>query len=88
MESDSGQIEWAPRGWLLIATAGEGAKTRVQCIRREDRPVHAAQFHREMEGAPESSRKLMADFLCEARQWRAKQGQAGTRGRAEPRAIQ
>ncbi len=70
MESHCGQIEWAPKEWRLIATAGEEAKTRVQCIRREDRPVYAAQFHMEMEGAPESSGKLMANFLKISREWR------------------
>ncbi len=63
MESHCGQIERPPRGWLLIATAGAGGLTRTQCLRVEDRPIYAAQFHMEMAGTPETSRRLMANFL-------------------------
>lgn len=63
MESHCGQIEWAPKGWEWIATCGEGGKTKTQCLRVMDRPIYAAQFHIEMEGAPESSVRIMKNFL-------------------------
>lgn len=69
MESHCGQIEWAPKGWSLIATAGRGSKTKTQCIRRDDRPIYAAQFHIEMDGTPEASRQIMSNFLSVARAW-------------------
>jgi hypothetical protein len=69
MESHCGQIEWAPKGWTRIATAGPGGLTRNQCLRFADRPIYAAQFHIEMEGTPETSRRVMANFLAEARRW-------------------
>jgi GMP synthase-like glutamine amidotransferase len=67
MESHCGQIEWAPRGWDLIATAGAGTQTQTQCLRRRDALIYAAQFHIEMEGTPEVSRRIMANFLELAR---------------------
>jgi GMP synthase-like glutamine amidotransferase len=69
MESHCGQIEWAPKGWLQIATCGEGGKTKMQCLRVKDRPIYAAQFHIEMEGTPETSRIIMGNFLRLARRW-------------------
>ena len=69
VESHCGQIEHTPEGWLLVATAGEGTKTIAQCIRRVDRPIYAAQFHIEMQGTPESSTRIMANFLKLARAW-------------------
>jgi len=66
VESHCGQIEWAPRGWELIAVGGAGAKTRVQCLKVEGRPIYAAQFHIELDGAPETSRAIMSNFLAEA----------------------
>lgn len=66
MESHCGQIEWAPRGWELIATAGPGTTTRTQCLKLRGFPIYAAQFHIEMEGTPETSRRIMANFLAEA----------------------
>lgn len=63
MESHCGQIEYPPRGWRLVATAGPGSQTAHQCLRFGDRPVYAAQFHIEMAGTPESSRTIMANFL-------------------------
>ena len=63
MESHCGQIEWPPRGWMLIATAGEGTTTRMQCLRLKDRYVYAAQFHIEMEGTRVASQQIMANFL-------------------------
>ncbi|HAM73400.1 MAG TPA: hypothetical protein DCM86_17340 [Verrucomicrobiales bacterium] len=70
MESHCGQIEWVPRGWRLIATAGAGTLTRVQCLRLGDRPVYAAQFHIEMAGTPAVSRQIMGNFLHLARTFR------------------
>jgi hypothetical protein len=64
MESHCGQIEWAPRGWELIATLGEGGKTKTQCLRLKERLVYAAQFHIEMDGTPDSSRTIMSNFLA------------------------
>jgi F5/8 type C domain/Glutamine amidotransferase class-I len=69
MESHCGQIEWAPKGWVQIASHGDGGKTKMQCLRVKDRPIYAAQFHIEMEGTPESSRTIMTNFLGQARLW-------------------
>lgn len=69
MESHCGQIEWPPKGWSLIATAGRDTRTKTQCLRVNDRPIYAAQFHIEMEGTPETSKQIMSNFLAEARAW-------------------
>ncbi len=69
MESHCGQVEWPPAGWSLIATAGQGTLTKMQCLRVEGRPIYAAQFHIEMAGTPENSRIIMRNFLELARQW-------------------
>jgi GMP synthase-like glutamine amidotransferase len=69
MESHCGQIAWPPRGWELIATAGQGSLTRVQCIKRRGAPIYAAQFHIEMTGTPESSYHIMCNFLAEVDRW-------------------
>lgn len=69
MQSHCGQIEWPPRGWSLIATAGAGALTKTQCLRLDGRPIYAAQFHIELAGTPENSRIIMANFLNLARAW-------------------
>ena len=66
MESHCGQIEWPPKGWELVATCGQGGKTKTQCLRLKDHVVYAAQFHIEMEGTPESSRTIMGNFLSMA----------------------
>jgi hypothetical protein len=71
MQSHCGQIEFPPRGWELIATAGADSKTKVQCMKRKGVPIYAAQFHIEMEGTPESSRTIMSNFLQQAHQWRS-----------------
>ena len=44
-----------------------GRSARLDCLRLRDRPVYAAQFHIEMDGAPDSSRAIMANFLALAR---------------------
>lgn len=69
MESHCGQLEWPPKGWALIATAGQGTKTKTQCLRVKDRCIYAAQFHIEMTGTPETSRRIMANFLELAKTW-------------------
>jgi hypothetical protein len=80
MESHCGQIEWAPAGWSLIATAGQGTKTKTQCLRMNDRPIYAAQFHIEMDGTPESAKQIMGNFLALAKAW----GGYNPRGQAMP----
>jgi hypothetical protein len=80
IESHCGQIEWAPKGWVLIATHGAGGKTKTQCLRLRDRYIYAAQFHIEMAGTPESSRVIMSNFLDLARRW----GGYNPRGRPVP----
>ena len=67
IESHCGQVAWVPNHWLLIATHGEGAKTRMQCMRLKDRYIYAAQFHFELEGTPQSSRIILTNFLKLAR---------------------
>jgi hypothetical protein len=69
VESHCGQIEWAPPGWLLIATRGQDALTRTQALRVKDRYIYAAQFHIEMDGTPETSRAIMGNFLRLAKAW-------------------
>ena len=69
MESHCGQIEWPPKGWELMVTAGADAKTKTQCLRLRDRYIYAAQFHIEMAGTPETSRQIMGNFLDLAQSW-------------------
>jgi hypothetical protein len=73
MESHCGQIEWPPAGWSLIATAGAGTLTKTQCLRRDGLPIYAAQFHIEMSGTPENSRRIMSNFLALAKEWQTQQ---------------
>ena len=69
MESHCGQIAYPPRGWELLATAGAGSLTHVQCVKLKGAPIYAAQFHIEMEGTPESSQRIMKNFLDQAEAW-------------------
>jgi len=69
MESHCGQIEWPPKGWRLIGSAGEGTVTKNQCLRLADRYIYAAQFHIDMDGTPDNSRRIMANFLALAKSW-------------------
>jgi len=69
MESHCGQIGWAPKGWVQIAICGPEGKTKVQCLRLRERPIYAAQFHIEMAGTPESSQRIMGNFLRLAEKW-------------------
>ena len=39
-------------------------KTKTQCLRVKGRPIYAAQFHIEMKGTPESSKRIMENFLA------------------------
>lgn len=77
VESHCGQIEWPPKGWELIVTAGPGTQTKSQCLRltgkpgEPDVPVYAAQFHIELDGTPETSRTIMGNFLRLAREWQS-----------------
>ncbi len=63
MESHCGQIEFIPAGWELIATAGTGTTTKMQCMKLANYPIYAAQFHIEMSGTPDVSREIMKNFL-------------------------
>jgi hypothetical protein len=69
VESHCGQIEWPPKGWVLIATAGKDSLTKTQCIRVKDRYIYAAQFHIEDEGCPETARAIMGNFLRLSKEW-------------------
>jgi len=69
VESHCGQIEWAPPGWELVATNGPGTLTRTQCLKVKERLIYAAQFHIEMSGTPETSRRVMSNFLTLTKQW-------------------
>ena len=69
MESHCGQIEWPPPGWDFIVTAGPGTQTKSQCLRVKGRPIYAAQFHIEMAGTPEVSRRIAGNFLGIAKDW-------------------
>jgi hypothetical protein len=69
MESHCGQIEWAPKGWMLVVTHGPGGLTRTQCLRLRDRYIYAAQFHIEMDGTPKESQAIMGNFLTLAQEW-------------------
>ncbi|HKB41076.1 MAG TPA: discoidin domain-containing protein [Gemmataceae bacterium] len=69
VQNHCGQIEWAPRGWVLVATRGAGGKTRTQCLRVKDRYIYAAQFHFEAPGTLATSRVIMTNFLKLAREW-------------------
>jgi GMP synthase-like glutamine amidotransferase len=82
MESHVGQIDHPPDGWSLLVTAGPGAKTRTQLIKRDGRPIYAAQFHIEMQGTSETSAAIMAGFLAEARRWRSAGSGSGSAGAA------
>ncbi len=78
MESHIGQIAYVPKGWVRLVTNGPGALTVNQCLRVKNRHIYAAQFHIEMAGTPETSRKIMTNFLSLARASAARNG--GRRG--------
>jgi len=69
MESHCGQIVYPPKGWVLVVTKGDKGHTVNQCLRVKNRPIYAAQFHIEMTGTAENSRRIMGNFLGLAKQW-------------------
>jgi hypothetical protein len=69
MESHVGQVAYVPEGWVRVATKGPGAMTENQCLRIADHYIYAAQFHIDMPGTPENSRKVMGNFLRLAKAW-------------------
>jgi hypothetical protein len=69
MESHCGQIAYMPPGWEWIVGPGVGTLTKHQAFRRADRPIYAAQFHIEMSGTPDTSNRIMKNFLDIAREW-------------------
>ncbi len=69
MESHIGQIAYVPEGWVRVVTKGPGAHTVNQSIRVKDRYIYAAQFHMELPGTPENSRKIISNFLSLAKAW-------------------
>lgn len=69
MESHCGQIVYPPKGWVLVVTKGDKGRTVNQCLRVKDRPIYAAQFHVEMAGTAENSRRIMGNFLGLAKKW-------------------
>jgi hypothetical protein len=69
MESHCGQIMYPPKGWVLVVTKGDKGHTVHQCLRVVDRPIYAAQFHIEMAGTAENSRRIMSNFLKIAKEW-------------------
>ena len=66
-ESHIGQIEFIPKGWKHLLTAGKDGMTKMQCMRIKDHCIYAAQFHIEKSGTPENSQKIMSNFLKQAR---------------------
>jgi len=73
-EYHCGQLEYLPKGWDLIVTKARGGKTWMQCMKKRNTCIYAAQFHIEIEGTPESSLRIMTNFLNEARQWNRRLG--------------
>jgi hypothetical protein len=69
MESHCGQIAYMPPGWEWLIGPGAGTLTKHQAFRRIDCPIYAAQFHIEMSGTPETSNRIMKNFLAIAREW-------------------
>jgi hypothetical protein len=84
MESHCGQIMYPPKGWIQVVTKGDKGHTINQCLRVKDRPIYAAQFHMEMPGTADNSRKIMSNFLAIAKQWGGYNPQR--RALAEPKA--
>ncbi|MFM8475701.1 MAG: alpha/beta hydrolase-fold protein, partial [Planctomycetaceae bacterium] len=64
VESHIGQINHVPKGWHRLVTKGPGAHTVNQCLRTDDGPTYAAQFHMEMyQSTVETSKQIMSNFL-------------------------
>lgn len=69
MESHYGQIAYVPPGWVRVVTKGPQGLTENQCLRVANRYIYAAQFHIELPGTPEPSRRIMSNFLRLAKEW-------------------
>ncbi len=69
MQAHYGQIAYVPKGWVRVVTKGPQGLTENQCLRVADRFIYAAQFHIELPGTPEPSRRIMSNFLKVAKQW-------------------
>lgn len=70
VESHIGQINHVPRGWHRLVTKGPGAHTVNQCLRTDDCPIYAAQFHTEMyQSTVDTSKQIMSNFLSVAKEW-------------------
>ncbi|MCS7306501.1 MAG: hypothetical protein NZ602_15500 [Thermoguttaceae bacterium] len=69
MEAHYGQIAYLPKGWVRVVTKGSKGVTENQCIQVADRYIYAAQFHIERPGTPETSQKIMSNFLKAAKRW-------------------
>jgi hypothetical protein len=69
MEAHVGQIAYVPDGWVRVVTKGPKGLTENQCVRVADRYIYAAQFHMELPGTPEPSRKIMSNFLRVSKRW-------------------
>jgi len=69
-ESHVGQIDFVPPGWTRVVTKGPGALTENQCLRVDDAPIYAAQFHMETFARTRGvSTQIMGNFLAEAKAW-------------------
>ncbi|MBN2021929.1 MAG: discoidin domain-containing protein [Pirellulales bacterium] len=68
-ESHVGQMAFVPDAWVRVVEGGPGALTKNQCLRVRDRYIYAAQFHIELPGAPENSRRIASNFLRLAKQY-------------------
>lgn len=69
MEAHIGEIAYIPSGWVQVVTKGPKGLTENQCLRRADRYIYAAQFHIELPGTPEPSRRIISNFLRLAKEW-------------------
>ncbi len=69
MEAHYGEIAYVPEGWVRIVTKGPAGLTENQCLRLADRYIYAAQFHIELPGTPETSRRIVSNFLRVAKEW-------------------
>lgn len=69
MEAHYGQIAYVPNGWVQIVKKGPQGLTENQCLRMKDRYIYAAQFHIELPGTPENSRRIISNFLRLAKDW-------------------
>ncbi len=79
-ESHIGQIDYIPKGWHRLVTNGPGAYTINQCLRADDCPIYAAQFHMELyQSTLETSKRIMSNFLRAAKEWSDLRSDGGQR---------